>query len=678
MADALDHAHRHGVLHCDIKPANVLLAPDGQARLLDFNVSLEDSQASSQMRFGGTLAYMAPEHLAAVQGKGEPRIDARSDIYSLGIVLFEMLSGTVPKQQASDGNIPVRQLLRAANPAVTPALAAIVHKCLANDPDQRYSSAGQLYEDLNAQCNSLPLVHQAEPSIVERTNKWVRRHPLLTSVSSTSLVAASLMLLTLVGFVWRGRQLERLERASRGSRLEQLLPDAISLASATRNYPELADQARAKSMEVLSLLDNQNDHTLDLSILADQTPLQTLVRLSKANQPEERLHELKDKSESDSATDSYSSDMKRLEAAVEDLNLREVASDEILDAYLEGRFADVTELGTQLSGARASDYATWMFLGQSNLKLENFAAARECFSVCVTLRPSLEIAWFYRGIARLESKQHAAAIADFSHAIELKPDFPSASYNLALAYQAQGETESALQSLNQAINSGWRSVSGFAFRSQLYAKLGMQAESEQDLNNALACRPTSELDWVRRGTLRLSSDLAGAKQDFEQAVAINPRSILARQNLAHVLAEKLAQPEASLEHLDALTELDASNAERWASRGVVLARLGRLTSALRDLSHASTLKMSEALVAYQVACGYSLIASQMDDGPSEILTGLPSQSQIGAAAVKWYKYSLQLRPDVSQIAMTDNDVAWLRNQPEYLELIQSTKSTSRD
>ncbi len=225
LADALDHAHRHGVLHCDIKPANVLLAPDGQARLLDFNVSLEQRDSTTNTRVGGTMAYMAPEHLAAVLGMGKPQLDARSDIYSLGIVLFEMLAGAVPRQHANDEELPINQLLRQANPAVTPALAAIIGKCVANHADDRYSSAGQVYDDLNAQCNSLPLVHQLEPSLLERSRKWVRRHPMLTSLSTISLVSACLLAISLMGFVWRGRQLGRLERAQRSDQIRQLMPE---------------------------------------------------------------------------------------------------------------------------------------------------------------------------------------------------------------------------------------------------------------------------------------------------------------------------------------------------------------------------------------------------------------------------------------------------------------------
>jgi serine/threonine protein kinase len=97
LADGLAHAHERGVVHRDLKPANVLLTDDGQPMLLDFNLSQDDklSSADSAERVGGTLPYMAPEHLEAF--RGQPlAVDGRSDLYALGLILFEPLTGRHP------------------------------------------------------------------------------------------------------------------------------------------------------------------------------------------------------------------------------------------------------------------------------------------------------------------------------------------------------------------------------------------------------------------------------------------------------------------------------------------------------------------------------------------------------------------------------------------------------
>ena len=103
LADGLHHAHQRGILHRDIKPSNVLISAEGQALLLDFNLSPPQDEDPAHAAIGGTVAYMAPEHLRALVGRTPAlirQVDRRSDIYSLGIVLAEMLTGNHPFDQS--------------------------------------------------------------------------------------------------------------------------------------------------------------------------------------------------------------------------------------------------------------------------------------------------------------------------------------------------------------------------------------------------------------------------------------------------------------------------------------------------------------------------------------------------------------------------------------------------
>ena len=153
VASALDYAHRNGVIHRDIKPANILLTADGQVVLADFGIAILAQNADSVTRgLLGTPQYMAPE-----QALGEP-IDARSDLYALGIVLFEMLAGQVPFRGdtplatlALQVNAPVPKL-RSFNPAVPEALEVVVERVLAKDPAQRYPTAEEFRLALIAAC----------------------------------------------------------------------------------------------------------------------------------------------------------------------------------------------------------------------------------------------------------------------------------------------------------------------------------------------------------------------------------------------------------------------------------------------------------------------------------------------------------------------------------------------
>jgi serine/threonine protein kinase len=171
LADGLAHAHEHGIIHQDLKPANVLLADHGQPMLLDFNVA-EDLKRRGPLPtvlVGRTIHYMAPEQLAACRGE-TAAVDGRCDLYALGMILYELLAGghPFPRHTGSTEHVVERELaerrrqpppLSQSNRQVTPAVDAIVRRCLQPDPRRRYRSARELQEDLDRQRNHLPLRH---------------------------------------------------------------------------------------------------------------------------------------------------------------------------------------------------------------------------------------------------------------------------------------------------------------------------------------------------------------------------------------------------------------------------------------------------------------------------------------------------------------------------------------
>jgi serine/threonine protein kinase len=152
LAEAMAYAHAQGVFHRDLKPENLLITPEGRLVVTDFGIALLEGARRLTWRWltsaVGTPDYMAPEQ---IQGK---RGDARTDIYAIGIMLFEMLTGRVPWE--GDNPLAVMQQhlsaplpdLHALNPTVLAPLEAIVRKCLRKDPDERYQDAGELLHDL--------------------------------------------------------------------------------------------------------------------------------------------------------------------------------------------------------------------------------------------------------------------------------------------------------------------------------------------------------------------------------------------------------------------------------------------------------------------------------------------------------------------------------------------------
>ena len=162
LADALDYAHSKDVLHRDLKPANILLGADGMPKLADFNISFGAGVegATAQAFFGGSLAYMSPEQLEAFDPKHERRpdeLDGRSDIYSLAIMLWELLHGARPfKDLVSEGGwgttLAAMQATRKEGVEETPPpeeemaarLLGVLRKCLAGNPDDRFACGAEL------------------------------------------------------------------------------------------------------------------------------------------------------------------------------------------------------------------------------------------------------------------------------------------------------------------------------------------------------------------------------------------------------------------------------------------------------------------------------------------------------------------------------------------------------
>ena len=238
-AEALQYAHEHGTLHRDIKPANLLLDLQGRVWVGDFGLAKaqEHDDLSRTGDLAGTLRYMPPERFSGA-------VDARGDIYSLGLSLYEMLTlrpayddcppGALMQRITTEG--PVR--LQTVNPHIPADLETIILKAIAPDPAHRYASARELADDLQRFLEDRPIQARCV-SAVERLWRWSRRNRDLAALMGLAAVLLILVaVVTSVGYV-------------RGQIANRRVSEALNRESQQRQFAE-SQQHKAEAMAALT------------------------------------------------------------------------------------------------------------------------------------------------------------------------------------------------------------------------------------------------------------------------------------------------------------------------------------------------------------------------------------------------------------------------------------------
>jgi serine/threonine protein kinase len=247
-AEALEHAHALGVVHRDVKPGNLLLDAHGKVWVTDFGLAQVQSDVRLTMTgdLVGTLRYMSPEQALAKRVV----IDHRTDVYSLGATLYELLT-LQPAFSGGDRQELLRQIAfeeprppRRLNRAVPAELETIVLKALEKHPAERYATAQELADDLRRYLSHEP-IQARRPTLAQRARKWARRHP------AAVRAGAAVLLVVAASLGWGVR-----DRAARRAASDQAVAQALAESAEyqkRRRYPEaLAAARRAEELAAAS------------------------------------------------------------------------------------------------------------------------------------------------------------------------------------------------------------------------------------------------------------------------------------------------------------------------------------------------------------------------------------------------------------------------------------------
>jgi serine/threonine protein kinase/Tfp pilus assembly protein PilF len=567
LADALHYAHQRGLVHLDIKPSNVLLAGDGTPMLLDFHLARTMIAAGAEppARLGGTRGYMSPEQQLTATAVREgyalvSALDGRSDVYSLGALLYESLGDQLP---ATDEAISRREL-HERNPLVGRGLSDILHKCLARDPEARYRDAGELATDLRRHLADLPLCGVPNHSVAERWKKWRRRKPHALTLASTGFLA--LVVLGVFGQFVYGERLhaarealfrghERFELRDYGAAVEQFetghnalrwLPGEYDLkqslhveltrAQRARLAGALHDlverlrflesfenvppaklrklergcatiwKARAQIMQQGTSIANSDIESRLRTDLLDLTLLWADLRVRLAPQGETKQSRRDALTLLDEAQALYGS------SPILAVARQQFAKSPASDAALETANQPVARTAWE-------HFAAGRFLFRS----EKFEQAQSEFQRAIDLEPNAFWPNFYLTLSAYRLEQFEEALCAACVCVALSPASAECFYNRALAHQALQHSQAALDDFDKALRIDPTLAVAALHRGELRREMRSYPEALADLKSALALgAAAAEIHYQVALTYLAQKDRPAARASLREALDRDP------------------------------------------------------------------------------------------------------------------------------------------------------------
>jgi serine/threonine protein kinase/lipoprotein NlpI len=664
LAEGLHHAHQRGILHRDIKPSNILISAEGQPLLLDFNLAQTQDVDPAHATIGGTVAYMAPEHLRALVGRTPAligQVDCRSDIYSLGMVLAEMLTGHRPfDQSGSYSALPVQikamaversqtvPSIRRDRPDLSWGLESIARKCLAPEPSRRYQQAGHLADDLRRLLEDRPLKYAPELSRVERARKFARRHPRLAS--SASVATAAVLVLLAVGTALAAARSQLADARSRDL-LHQHDEGVLKALCLVNTRLEMQDHLRAGIIaceRTLALFGapedpdwERNDAWLRLGpeerrrVAEDRRELLLLLadaRVRQAAGTEEssvQALRLLDRAESipgllpsralwlDRAgyrtlrgeTELASMACQRAEetpaTTARDHYL--IAASLVRQGGRDQLRAAIAELDEAL---RLNPRHYWSLVqrGICHLERGELIEAAGDFGQCTGIWPEFAWGYFNRGCVLDRVGSKAAAILDYTAALQRDPVLVPAYANRGLARLELKQHAAALGDFDRARDLGANDAIISTGRGIALEGLGRHDEADAAFAQGFARAEADSLPAPTRARLAWAygfaisaRDAVRARAAFGDALRFDPRNAQAFYGRA-MIAMGRGEDAGALRDFDRAIEADPSRNEARRYRAILLARQGDWKSASLEINQCLQREPRSPATLYAAAC----------------------------------------------------------------------------
>jgi tetratricopeptide (TPR) repeat protein len=626
LARAVHAAHRAGVVHRDLKPGNVLFAADGTPKIADFGLAKRLNAEGAQTRADdilGTPSYMAPEQAQGHKGS----IGPATDVYGLGAILYELLTGRPPfqgetiwdalEQVARRDPVPPRQLV----PQAPRDLETICLKCLRKDPTRRYGSAEELADDLARFLAYRPILARPTPAW-ERVGKWVRRRP---AVASGVAVALSLTAALAVAHeVDLRARLARAEREAAAADVDRLLQGVQGKVNAG-HWQEAGDELRERALTRLAearALFPADERLDELAGSAARLQKQIDGRLTDEARLR-RFRALRQAVGFDATPYGGSGTADRLRrtraAVAEALGLFDLApghgggpllatphfiaaEKKEIDQGCCELLLELADAESAAAGSRAEGVVA-LLDHAARLGVEApLIAARRAGKPAESPALTQGFEWFLHGNDLCRADRLAEAIGSYQKALAVQPDHAGARYALGVCYLKDRPRSDvrkahlllAREHLTRCIQQQADRVWPYLHRALAEDELGDAAAAEEDYNKAerlLRDAPDATARYalhVNRGVGRIQrGDPAGAVPDLARAAALEPDELPAYFDLAKAYQD-LGQLSEALEQLDraAARAKPATLARVFRSRAKVKEQRKDWEGAASDLAQA--------------------------------------------------------------------------------------------